>query len=67
VIMCAEAVWWRCHRRIIADYLLAAGHPVLHPLGHGKIGPASMTPAARLTNDGIVYAELPEPEPSCFA
>jgi uncharacterized protein (DUF488 family) len=29
-IMCAEAVWWRCHRRIIADYLLAQGVPVMH-------------------------------------
>jgi uncharacterized protein (DUF488 family) len=67
VIMCAEAVWWRCHRRIIADYLLASGHVVFHILGPGKIGPASMTPAARLTTDGIVYAKLPEPDPSGFA
>lgn len=66
-IMCAEAVWWRCHRRIIDDYLLASGRAVFHILGPGKIGPASMTPAARLTNDGIVYAELPEPDPSGFA
>jgi uncharacterized protein (DUF488 family) len=34
-IMCAEAVWWRCHRRIIADYLLAAGKPVFHIMGPG--------------------------------
>lgn len=33
VIMCAEAVWWRCHRRIITDYLLAAGEMVFHILG----------------------------------
>jgi uncharacterized protein (DUF488 family) len=37
VIMCAEAVWWRCHRRIIADYLLASGSPVFHILGRGRI------------------------------
>jgi uncharacterized protein (DUF488 family) len=55
VIMCAEAVWWRCHRRIIADYLLAAGHPVLHPLGHGKIESASLTPGAHPSPDGLVY------------
>jgi uncharacterized protein (DUF488 family) len=65
-IMCAEAVWWRCHRRIIADYLLASGHVVFHILGPGKIGPASMTPAVRLTTGGIIYAGLPEPEPSSF-
>ena len=35
-IMCAEAVWWRCHRRIIADYLLASGVPVAHIMGRGE-------------------------------
>jgi uncharacterized protein (DUF488 family) len=45
-VMCAEAVWWRCHRRIIADYLLAAGETVLHILAPGKIEPARLTPAA---------------------
>jgi uncharacterized protein (DUF488 family) len=54
-IMCAEAVWWRCHRRIITDYLLASGCPVLHILGPGKIEPASLTPGARPAPDGIVY------------
>jgi uncharacterized protein (DUF488 family) len=47
VVMCAEAVWWRCHRRIIADYLLAADEHVFHILGPGKIVPATLTPAAR--------------------
>ena len=46
-VMCAEAVWWRCHRRIIADYLIAAGAVVFHIMGPGKITPATMTPAAR--------------------
>jgi uncharacterized protein (DUF488 family) len=54
-IMCAEAVWWRCHRRIITDYLLASGCPVLHILGPGKIEPASLTPGARPSPDGIHY------------
>ena len=34
-IMCAEAVWWRCHRRIIADYLLLRGRDVIHLMGEG--------------------------------
>lgn len=51
-MMCAEAVWWRCHRRIIADYLLAAGEEVSHILGAGKIEPARMTPSAKMTPDG---------------
>jgi uncharacterized protein (DUF488 family) len=50
-LMCAEAVWWRCHRRIITDYLLAAGRQVFHILGKGHIEPAQMTPAARIDPD----------------
>ncbi len=51
-VMCAEAVWWRCHRRIIADYLLAAGEEVFHILGPGHVVPAHLTPAARVEPDG---------------
>jgi uncharacterized protein (DUF488 family) len=53
-VMCAEAVWWRCHRRIIADYLIAAGAQVLHILGPGHIEPAQMTPAVRLEPSGTL-------------
>jgi uncharacterized protein (DUF488 family) len=56
--MCAEAVWWRCHRRIIADYLLAAGETVFHILSLNKVEPARLTPAARLAEDGaLIYAK----------
>jgi uncharacterized protein (DUF488 family) len=56
-IMCAEAVWWRCHRRLVADYLLAEGVPVGHIMGSGKIEPARLTPGAKAQPDGtIVYA-----------
>ena len=55
-IMCAEAVWWRCHRRIIADYLLTAGIPVAHIMGHGKVEPAKPTPGVRnLPDHTLVY------------
>jgi uncharacterized protein (DUF488 family) len=55
-VMCAEAVWWRCHRRIIADYLLADGMAVFHIMGPGKIDPATPTPSAREGGDGgLVY------------
>ncbi|CTQ32052.1 DUF488 domain-containing protein [Jannaschia rubra] len=55
-MMCSEAVWWRCHRRIITDYLLANGHAVDHLMGGKRIDPASMTPGARPTGDGkVVY------------
>lgn len=45
-LMCAEAVWWRCHRRIITDYLLLEGREVRHILGKARAEPASMTPGA---------------------
>ena len=62
-IMCAEAVWWRCHRRIITDYLLAAGEQVIHILGTSQVQEARLTPGAVLRDDGtVVYpAESPRP------
>src|SRR5215468_4498726 len=55
-IMCSEAVWWRCHRRIISDYLIAEGIPVMHILGPGKIDAATLTPNAhKLSNGALVY------------
>lgn len=54
-IMCAEAVWWRCHRRIVADYLLAAGGAVFHLMGETRVEPARLTPAAVKSGDGLHY------------
>jgi len=54
-VMCAEAVWWRCHRRIIADYLLANGHEVFHLLDKDKVEPAVMTEAAQAQDGVLVY------------
>jgi Protein of unknown function, DUF488/Hypervirulence associated proteins TUDOR domain len=55
-IMCAEAVWWRCHRRIITDYLLAKGIPVAHIMGPHKIDPAKPTPGVcSLPGGTLVY------------
>ncbi|MBV8427510.1 MAG: DUF488 domain-containing protein [Hyphomicrobiales bacterium] len=53
-IMCAEAVWWRCHRRIIADYLVAQGEHVVHILGRAQFEEATMTPSAKLRRDGTI-------------
>lgn len=55
-IMCAETVWWRCHRRIITDYLLSRGKKVIHILGPSHIDKGSMTPAAVMRSDAtIIY------------
>jgi uncharacterized protein (DUF488 family) len=59
-VMCAESLWWRCHRRIIADYLLAAGEEVFHILGQGHIEQARLTAAARLEpNATLTYPKEP--------
>jgi len=58
-VMCAEAVWWRCHRRIIADYLIAAGVPVEHILAAGKVEPARLTPDATIRPAGSVLYRAP--------
>jgi uncharacterized protein (DUF488 family) len=64
-IMCAEAVWWRCHRRIITDYLLAGGTRVEHITGPGRVVPATLTPGARVMADGTLCYPAPEnAEPS---
>jgi uncharacterized protein (DUF488 family) len=61
-LMCAEAQWWRCHRRLIADALLACGHDVLH-LGLGAAPAAhELTPFAELAPDGSITYPPPQPE-----
>ena len=54
-IMCAEAVWWRCHRRIIADYLIDAGRDVFHLMDGLKMVPARQTPGVEPAADGLHY------------
>jgi uncharacterized protein (DUF488 family) len=54
-IMCAEAVWWRCHRSLIADYLKVRGVEVLHILGANKVEPHPYTSAARIVDGELSY------------
>ncbi|MEU9886880.1 DUF488 domain-containing protein [Sphaerisporangium sp. NPDC051011] len=54
-IMCAESVWWRCHRRIIADYAVLVHHvPVLHLAHDGRLAEHRPTAGARLLDDGLL-------------
>jgi len=62
-IMCSEAVWWRCHRRIITDYLLLRGETVCHIMDAQHVTTATVTPAARAQADGVVV--YPAESPSC--
>jgi uncharacterized protein (DUF488 family) len=54
-IMCAEAVWWRCHRSLIADYLKAKGVEVAHIMAAGKSESHPFTSAARIVNGKLSY------------
>ncbi len=54
-IMCSEAVWWRCHRRIVADYLLYRGRMVVHLMGRGRAEPATLTAAATPLGNSLLY------------
>lgn len=55
-LMCSEAVWWRCHRRIVADYLIARGETVFHIMGQARLEPARLTEGAVVRpGETVVY------------
>ena len=55
-MMCSEAIWWRCHRRIVADYLLVRGEAVFHLMGDDRIEPAKLTDGASVREDkSVIY------------
>ncbi|GAA2646342.1 hypothetical protein GCM10010425_64740 [Streptomyces spororaveus] len=54
-VMCSEAVWWRCHRRLIADFsLLARGMLVHHLMHDGRLTAHHPTPGLALRSDGLL-------------
>jgi uncharacterized protein (DUF488 family) len=55
-IMCAEAVWWRCHRALVSDYLKARSIEVIHIVDSNKTEPHPFTSAARMVNGELSYA-----------
>ena len=57
-VMCAEALWWRCHRSLIADYLKAAGHSVVHIIDQTKTEEHPFTSAARIVDGELLYRGL---------
>ena len=58
VIMCAEAVFWRCHRTLVADALLVRGIDVQHIMGAGKLTPGTMTSFAKPDGTQITYPSM---------
>ena len=59
-IMCAEAVWWRCHRSLIADALVARGESVLHVLTPERAEPHVLREFARVEDGRVTYPGEPE-------
>ena len=58
-VMCAETVWWRCHRRLIADALVVAGAEVVHLMGPRSQAVHTLTPWLRVEGDRLVYDSDP--------
>ncbi len=57
VYMCSEAVWWRCHRAMVSDYLKAKGWNVLHIMAAGKAQEHKYTSPARIEGNTVLYSE----------
>lgn len=53
--MCAERVWFHCHRMMVSDYLVAHGHTVLHIDGTGPVRPHKLMDVARIENGQLIY------------
>ena len=55
-VMCSESVWWRCHRRLLADHLTLVRHvEVIHLMHDGRLVPHAVTAGARLDGETVVY------------
>ena len=55
VVMCSESLWWRCHRRLIADFAeIARDVPVRHLMHDGTLAPHRRSPGVRLRADGLL-------------
>jgi len=57
-VMCAEKLYWKCHRKLLADYLVAQGVEVIHIIGPGKSSEHKLTPYALATENGVIYPLL---------
>ncbi|WP_019873285.1 DUF488 family protein [Sporichthya polymorpha] len=61
LVMCSESVWWRCHRRLLADHLvLVSGVAVEHLFHDGRLADHPVTPGARPAGDHVVYDAVPD-------
>ena len=62
-VMCSESLWWRCHRRLVADFAAAArGTDVRHLMHDGRTEPHRLSPGLRLRADGLLVYDLGQTE-----
>ena len=62
VVMCAESLWWRCHRRLIADFVTAARDvPIRHLLHDGRLEEHRLSPGLRRRDDGLLVYDAGQP------
>ena len=61
-VMCAESLWWRCHRRLLADFVSAVrGVPVRHLLHDGRLEEHRLSAGLRLRDDGLLVYDAGQP------
>ena len=61
-VMCSESVWWRCHRRLVADFAASArGVEVRHLMHDGRLEPHRPSPGLRLRDDGLLVYDSGQP------
>jgi uncharacterized protein (DUF488 family) len=65
MVMCSESVWWRCHRRLLADHLMLVRHvDVMHLMHDGRLTPHHPTEGVRVDGDRLVYDVEAIPPPA---
>jgi uncharacterized protein (DUF488 family) len=61
-VMCSESLWWRCHRRLVADFAATArGVEVRHLMHDGRVEPHRPSPGLRLRDDGLLVYDSGQP------
>jgi uncharacterized protein (DUF488 family) len=64
--MCSESVYWRCHRRLVSDYLLVQGDTIWHIMPNGDLRPHELTPGAVITEGNVTYPGPTDPQGTLF-
>ncbi|HET6424778.1 MAG TPA: DUF488 domain-containing protein [Planctomycetaceae bacterium] len=64
--MCSESVYWRCHRRLVSDFLTARGDTIQHIMPNGDLRPHALTPEAVVADGNVTYPAASDPQGTLF-